>query len=152
MLLKLPGTELSGRTFSDDGAYIAVKIIVRMARLRAEGRRIEDLISSLKQPTEAREVRFNILKEDFAAYGQQVLADFRAFCEEEPSFTIVEPNYEGVRISFDLEGKHGWVLLRMSLHDPVMPVNLESSEEGGCDLVWGKLLPFWKKWDGLSLK
>lgn len=56
--------------FSDDGAYIAVKIICRLARLRAEGRQIEDMIADLGQPAESREVRFQITKEDFAAYGK----------------------------------------------------------------------------------
>ena len=137
--------------FSDDGAYIAVKIICRMARLRAEGRNLEDLIQNLKQPAEAREVRFSIQTEDFAAYGQQVLKEFQQFCAVEPSFQIVTPNYEGVRISFDLDGAHGWVLVRMSLHDPVLPVNLESSVPGGCDLVWEKLMPFWNRYDKLHV-
>ncbi len=136
--------------FSDDGAYIAVKIICRMARMKAEGGRIEDLIRTLKQPAEAREVRFSIQTEDFAAYGQQVLADFKAFSAAEPAFRIVEPNYEGVRISFDLDGVRGWVLVRMSLHDPVLPVNLESSSAGGCDKVWERLMPFWNHYDKLQ--
>ena len=137
--------------FSDDGAYIAVKIICRMARMKAEGGRIEDLIKDLKQPAEAREVRFSIQDEDFAAYGQQVLADFKAFCEADPAFQIITPNYEGVRVSFDLDGIHGWVLARMSLHDPVLPVNLESSLPGGCDKVWNHLLPFWNRFDKLKV-
>ena len=136
--------------FSDDGAYIAVKIICRMARMKTEGGRIEDLIRDLKQPAEAREVRFSILTDDFAAYGQQVLADFTEFCKAEPAFHIVEPNYEGVRISFDLDGVRGWVLVRMSLHDPVLPVNLESSTVGGCDKVWARLMPFWNRYDKLQ--
>ena len=136
--------------FSDDGAYIAVKIICRMAKLRAEGKRLEDLIADLRQPAEAREVRFSILREDFAAYGKQVLEAFRSWCESEEGLQVIEPNYEGVRASFRLEGKTGWVLLRMSLHDPVMPMNLESSVQGGCDAVWEKLQPFLSQWDGLS--
>ena len=137
--------------FSDDGAYIAVKIISRMARMKAEGGRIEDLIKDLKQPAEAREVRFTIMEEDFGAYGKQVLEDFKVFCEKEPSFQIVTPNYEGVRISFDINGIHGWVMVRMSLHDPAIPINLESAQPGGCDLVWEKMLPFWSSYDQLKL-
>ena len=44
---------------------------------------------------------------------------------------IVEPNFEGVRVEF--EGPvTGWFLLRKSLHDPIMPLNIESQQEGGC--------------------
>ena len=42
-------------------------------------------------------------------------------------------SYEGVRISFDNDEIKGWVLLRLSLHDPVMPLNIEGSREGDCD-------------------
>ncbi len=128
--------------FSDDGAYIALKIICRMADLMQEGKRIEDLTADLKHPAEAREIRLKIDAEDFAAYGKQVLADFRTFCENTPEFEIVEPNYEGVRVNYNAEGKTGWVLLRMSLHDPVMPMNLESSVPGGCDAVMALMKGF----------
>ena len=48
--------------------------------------------------------------------------------------SIVEPNYEGVRVS--LSGSvNGWFLLRKSLHDPLMPLNIESETAGGCDTV-----------------
>ena len=128
--------------FSDDGAYIALKIICRMADLMQEGKRIEDLTADLKSPAEAREIRYKITETDFAAYGKQVLEDFRTFCESAPEFEIVEPNYEGIRVNYDIEGMTGWVLLRMSLHDPVMPMNLESSVSGGCEAVMAMLKNF----------
>jgi len=128
--------------FSDDGAYIALKIICRMADLMREGKRIEDLTADLQHPAEAREIRFKIDEEDFAAYGKQALEEFRDFCAASPAFEIVEPNYEGVRVNYNIEGKTGWVLLRMSLHDPVMPMNLESAVPGGCDAVMAALQEF----------
>ena len=45
------------------------------------------------------------------------------------------PNYEGVRLVFP----EGWVLLRLSLHDPQMPLNVESHEAGGVKLLTGKM-------------
>ena len=40
-------------------------------------------------------------------------------------------SFEGVRISFKggavADGAEGWLLLRLSLHDPVMPLNIEGS-------------------------
>ena len=46
---------------------------------------------------------------------------------------IAPDNREGVRISFDLQGgrDNGWFLLRLSVHDPVLPLNLESDVAGG---------------------
>ena len=121
-----------------------------MADLKKEGKRIEDLIRDLGHPAEAREIRFRITAADFAAYASSVLEAFRKFCEEAPGFTIVEPNYEGVRVNYDLEGRTGWVLLRMSLHDPVMPMNLESAVPGGCEAVLEAMKPFIAAWTDLK--
>ena len=43
---------------------------------------------------------------------------------------IMPKSYEGVRISFQTEDKKGWLLLRKSLHDPVMPLNVEGERPG----------------------
>lgn len=128
--------------FSDDGAYIAAKIIGRMARIRREGKTLESLIADLRQPAEAAEMRLSITAEDFKAYGQQVLEDFRTFCAADPRFHIVSPNYEGVRVAFDDEEVKGWLLIRLSLHDPVIPINLESANDGGVDILKERIRPF----------
>ena len=128
--------------FSDDGAYIAAKIIGRLARIRREGKTLESLIADLRQPAEAAEIRLSITAEDFKAYGQQVLEDFRAFCAADPRFHIVSPNYEGVRVAFDDEEVKGWLLIRLSLHDPVIPINLESANDGGVDILKERIRPF----------
>lgn len=128
--------------FSDDGAYIATKIICRMARLRGEGKKIESLIDRLEQPAEAAEIRLKITEPDFKACGQQVLEDFNAFCAADPRFHIVTPNYEGVRVAFDDDEVKGWMLIRLSLHDPVIPINLESKNEGGTAVIKDRITPF----------
>ena len=139
--------------FSDDGAYIAVKIIIKMAQLKKEGKRIESLIADLKYPAESKERRFHIAVEDFRSYGEQVLKDFREFAASKAGegWQIVEPNYEGVRVAFRTEGLTGWVLLRMSLHDPVMPMNIESGEAGGVQRILDQLDPFFSRYGELKI-
>ncbi len=131
-----------GNYFSDDGAYIAIRIICKMAQLRKTGGRIESLTADLKNPAESKEYRFRITESDFKSYGTQVLSDFAEFAAGDGRFRVVEPNYEGIRISFDDPEVKGWMLLRMSLHDPVMPMNVETQEEGGCEKVMERLKPF----------
>jgi phosphomannomutase len=46
-------------------------------------------------------------------------------------FKLAPQNYEGARLCFDKNGGDGWLLLRMSVHDPIMPINIESNTEGG---------------------
>lgn len=55
------------------------------------------------------------------------------FAETDDSWNIAPDNREGVRISFNLQNgmENGWFLLRMSVHDPVMPLNVESDVKGG---------------------
>lgn len=43
--------------FLDDGAYLIAKILVQMARLKKEGKTIDELIADLQEPLEAKEYR-----------------------------------------------------------------------------------------------
>lgn len=136
--------------FLDDGAYMSVKIICEMAKCKREGKRIEDLISDLKKPAESNEYRLKIQTEDFKTYGLQVLEDFEAFVKETAGFHMVTPNYEGIRVNFDDEEVKGWMLLRMSLHDPIMPLNVEADADGGAEIILNRIRPFLKKYSSLS--
>ena len=84
-------------------------------------------------------------KENFKAYGEMVLEKFERFaCGE--GWRIVSPNYEGVKASFD----GGWILVRMSLHEPVLPVNVETDREGAAEQVVRRLSDFIRGYEGLE--
>ena len=51
-------------------------------------------------------------------------------------------NYEGLRYS--VPAVKGWFLLRMSLHDPLMPLNIESDCPGGAEEILRELALFLK--------
>lgn len=115
--------------YLDDGAYMAVKLLIYAAKAKAQGRGIADCIDGLKPAFEEAECRLRISGEDFAQYGAQVLKDFEARAKE--TGLAVEPDsYEGVRISFRGDDIRGWLLLRMSLHDPLLPLNMEGERAG----------------------
>lgn len=120
--------------FLDDGAYLAAKIAVKVAKLKSRKNTLSSVVAALKNPKDAMEVRFAIKAEDYAAYGQMVLDEFKKWAETqaENGITLAEPNYEGVRLQFDREHGGGWALLRMSLHEAIMPLNMESDIEDGC--------------------
>ena len=125
--------------FLDDGAYLAAKLIVHAARLNRQGKQLHEIIDTLKQPKESKEIRIKLTDPDFKAYGAKVLEDMKAKAAEVPGWTIVEPNYEGLRVSCANADENGWWLLRMSLHDPVMPLNIESNVEGGVAAIESRL-------------
>lgn len=124
--------------FLDDGAYLAAKIVIKAAQLKRAGASISDMISSLKEPKEAMEVRLPVEGHDPGVYADQVLAGLKVWVdykhESDPGIYLAEPNYEGVRINFKLEGLKGWCLLRRSLHEPLMPLNIEVTE-GSCETI-----------------
>jgi len=130
--------------FLDDGAYLATKIVIAAAKLKAQGRGISEMISDLEDPAEAMELRFPIKGSDFKAYGDKVLADLDSLVRSGglAGASLVEPNYEGVRINFTQPEISGWLLLRKSLHDPIMPLNVESDVAGGCEKILAEIKPF----------
>lgn len=136
--------------FLDDGAYLSVKIICKLAKCRREGKRIEDLISDLKKPAQSNEYRLKIQTPEFKEYGLQVLNDFESFVQVSEGFEKVTPNFEGIRVNFDNEQVKGWLLLRMSLHDPIMPLNVEADEEGGTEIILNRIRPFLAKYTELG--
>lgn len=135
--------------FLDDGAYLMTKLLVKMARLRAEGRALFSLIDTLAEPAESAEVRMDLTAYEFAAYGNGVLANLKTYAAEQ-GWRVDEPNYEGVRVSFDPDDGDGWFLLRMSLHDPLMPLNIESNRDGGVRIIAQKLFSFLSACDKLD--
>lgn len=136
--------------FLDDGAYMSLKIICKLAKCRREGKQIEDLIADLKKPVESAESRLKIQAEDFKAYGNRVLEDFLAFAQADEKFHVAPVNYEGVRVDFDDDEVQGWMLMRMSLHDPIIPVNYEAEKEGGIEIIKARLRPFLERYDQLA--
>ena len=125
---------LSENYFLDDGAYLAVKLLIAAALAAKEGKQIGSFIEKMKKGFDEREIRMKILTEDFSAYGKDVLEGFEARAKES-GYDVAPNSYEGVRLSFKSEDVQGWVLLRMSLHDPLMPMNLEGVRPGDCDKI-----------------
>ncbi|CZT55916.1 Phosphomannomutase/phosphoglucomutase [Eubacteriaceae bacterium CHKCI005] len=137
--------------FLDDGAYLVSKILVQMAKLRREGRTIGQLIDCLDEPAEAAEVRFPILSKDFKSYGQKVLNDLLELVNQQPNWILAPDNREGVRVSFGKEDGDGWFLLRLSLHDPILPLNIESDQPGGVKIIAQHIHSFLSQYDGLDI-
>ena len=137
--------------FLDDGAYLCTKIIIKAAQMRKEGKELDELTASLKEPLESTEIRYKILENDFRACGEKIIADLTKYAEEQDGWCVADDNREGVRVSFDRDNGDGWFLLRLSVHDPIMPLNVESDSKGGVKIICDKLGKFLKTTTGLDL-
>ncbi|MBE6774710.1 MAG: phosphomannomutase/phosphoglucomutase [Ruminococcaceae bacterium] len=137
--------------YLDDGAYLITKIVIKMAQLGKEGKKLDALISQLKDPSESLEIRFKITEKDFKAYGLKVIGELEKYAADKKGWRIAEDNYEGIRIYFDAEDIRGWLLLRLSVHDPIMPLNVESDVTGGNSRIINEFNSFIRDYKGLDL-
>lgn len=164
--------------FLDDGAYLATKIVIKAAQLKPHGVGLGVLLSSLEEPREAVEYRFPLTGEEFSAYGDRILQELTDWVKagqrraDGLRMEVVTPNAEGVRINFRRTGQDmeelqtaapadrgeqpvacgplsGWCLLRKSLHDPIMPLNIEVTE-GTCAEVLAVLTGFLCRYEQLD--
>ncbi len=137
--------------FLDDGAYSIGKLLIELAKSQLVGKSLPDLIANLPEPIESREFRIGITVDDFKACGSEVIEQLQSFAASQPDWQIVPNNYEGVRISCTSATENGWCLLRLSLHDPVMPLNIESNVSGGVEQIRDRLLVFLQNIESLDV-
>lgn len=141
----------SDNYYLDDGAYLAAMIVAAAAKLRKDGRGIEALIEALSAPAEAKEFRLSISTDDFTATADKVLAAMPAWAKKTDGLTLEEPNHEGVRVNYELGETKGWFLLRKSLHDPLLPLNIESDTVGGVSAAAKIIAGFLRGFDGVDV-
>lgn len=136
--------------YLDDGAYLMTKIVIYAAK-HGGVEVIEKILSTLRQPAEAKELRFNIKCDDFKAYGAEVLDKLVEYFTGREGFKIADDNRDGIRVAADASHGSGWFLLRQSVHDPVMPYNVESCEQGGNKKITSEFYNFIKEQTELDL-
>ena len=127
--------------FIDDGMYLATRIVCEALNRKREGLTLSSLIDELHEPVESVEIRMALPEDDVRAAGQEVIEVVLSHTLDNPEWTLATDNREGVRITFNLDGgvSNAWFLLRLSLHDPVMPLNAESDVPGGVRTMLSQL-------------
>lgn len=137
--------------FLDDGAYVVAKILMLIPELNKEGKTLSDLIQTLKQPAEAQEVRFAIQKDNYQNYGNKVIEAMETFVNQTDGLEMEVDNEEGIRVNVSDPLGSGWFLLRMSLHEPLLVLQVENDIEGLNSQVFKTLEAFFKDYDELNL-
>lgn len=139
--------------FLDDGAYLVTRLLIALAKAAKEGKDLMALISDLPEPKEATEIRLNFMPNvEFKTLGSNVIEALKKITAERDYLSLAPNNYEGVRLNFDRDHGNGWALIRMSLHEPIMPINVESNSEGGNAVIIGELHELLKNYDFLNLE
>lgn len=128
--------------YIDDGMYLATQLIIHAKKLHQEGKVLGDLIAELEEATEVCERRIKILDKEFRLVGENVIKKIQDHFKDKENWSLELPNYEGVRVNYHHHNKtnSAWFLLRLSVHDPVMPLNIESTSPGATDEILHTLL------------
>ncbi len=138
--------------FLDDGAYLITRLLIALAKAAKQGKELTDLIADLEVPQTELEIRPRFADGcDFKKLGQKLLSDFEQYAKKLPYAKVAEDNYEGCRVSFDEQHGGGWILVRMSLHEPILPINIECNGTYGGLQITKELYYFLKKYPFVSL-
>lgn len=119
----------------DDGMYLSTLLICEALRARQTGYCFTKALDNLREPLEATEIRLPVLSPDVSAAGSEAIRRVTAAVNRVSYLHVPQDNEEGIRVHADLDGGHdnAWFLLRISLHEPLLPLNIESDIEGGVD-------------------
>lgn len=138
--------------FLDDGAYLITRIVIKMVQLANEGKTLSSIIENMPQPEETAELRMNINLADFKDYGNAVIKSIEEYCAENPEWIMADDSREGVRVTFKDSEADGWFVLRLSVHDPVLPLNIESNVKGGVKVIANRIYNRLKNFTELDFK
>ena len=123
---------LKENDYLDDGTYTAVKVIGLLAKERIADptKSLLDLIADLQEQDEVCELRMALfdgsLESTHRLFDELVLSIERR-CAENAAWTIDQENLEGIRVSTGDDS--GFFMLRKSLHDPVLSLQIESASK-----------------------
>ena len=114
--------------YLDDGTYTAVKVIGLLARMihsQKEGQEssLLDFIADLEEKVEVSELRMNVV--DGSTISTNKIFEKIANLVENASiggWVVDDENLEGIRVRI---GSGGFFMLRKSLHDPIISLQLE---------------------------
>lgn len=120
--------------YLDDGTYTAVKVIGLLAREKSESQDgscpdLLSLISGMKEMAEVAEVRMNVKDgslESTATVFDRATQEIEKLCSEREAWALDEGNLEGIRVR---TGAGGFFMLRKSLHDPLVSLQVEAESK-----------------------
>lgn len=118
--------------YSDDGTYTAVKVVSLLAKIRKEqpNASLLDMIANLRELDEVSELRLTVKDESLATMQQTFdfcALELEQLCSTRSDWELDVENLEGVRVRVGTDGS--FFMLRKSLHDPIISLQIESSSK-----------------------
>lgn len=132
--------------FLDDGAYFIAKILVAFANIRKRGGKLTDLIEGLESPAEEGDIRLSFVTDGWRELADKITSRLNGLSER--LLKLSSDNYEGVRAY--VSHADGYFIVRTSVHDPVLPIYIESNKTGGVKSIARFLYSFLNGFEGLD--
>lgn len=143
---------LKENNFIDDGAYLAAKIISKYVKLKSQKISFTDLLKDFKEAKEYLEIRLTIHDTKAITLSRKVITQLKSYAPEIKACYVEPKNLEGVRLTFKARWQEGWCILRKSIHDPLLVLNIESYVNNGAISILNSLIPFLEKFEFLDVK
>ncbi len=138
---------LKENDYLDDGAYLVTRILIKLASLHAEGKKLSSLIETLEEPKSRYETRLKFIdKKDFKSYGDTIINKMTEFARN--TLELESSTFEGVRANFNVA--QGWFLLRQSVHDPILVLNIESQMSEGAKMIAKIVYSYLSKFENID--
>ncbi len=138
--------------FIDDGAYLAAKVIAKVAKMKNNGILMDEIMKDFVNAREEMEIRIPIFDPRVISCSRKVMISLKDYVKEIKSSELETNSIEGVRIKFNTRWQEGWCILRKSLHDPSLVLNIESYVTNGALSILNSLIPFFKKFQFISVE
>lgn len=143
----------SENNFIDDGAFLAAKVLIRLAKFRAEGKHdICELIKDYNNQGEQVQFRLQIKSPDHHFEGNRIIQTVKRFSDTVPGWKIVLNNFDGVRVTAEKFFGDGWYILRMSLHEAYLVLNVESTTKRGVQMTLNRLMKIFSRIQSIDSK
>ena len=97
-------------------------------------------------PAEEADIRLNFVCDDWRELADKIIVRLKGLSER--MLEISEDNYEGVRAY--VSHADGYFIVRTSVHDPVLPIYIESNKQGGALSIARLLYSFLNGFSGLD--
>jgi phosphomannomutase len=151
----------------DDGCYTALRALTALAQLKRgetnginnEKVGLSSLVKDLSEPAESVEIRLPMIKGyvDMQETSKLVIEDLGNLASQTEGWVVEKVNHEGLRVTVGRQNdpNDGWVMMRASLHEPILSVQIESDTKKGTRDIAKALLawePFAQNVDVTPLK
>lgn len=119
--------------FKDDGAYLAVKVIIELVKMKKEGKKLSNFLEVFKEAEESKEVRISCKN---VSEINKIINSAEQNFSKIPGCSINDDTPEGIRLNFENDDEKGWCLMRQSAHDLSVVINIESDRKGGAEKIF----------------